>query len=112
MGRCHQIDVVASLFLQMEHHPSQLFIGYLPAPPSMGDSPVLAKDTAEVAVREKDGPRTASAHQRRLLAEMGVITGNHPLGRPTANSLFTLQAVYPTPMGTEDTILQQSVCFL
>ena len=42
----------------------------------MADFEVLAKQTHEVAVRKKYGTRAVFTHQRRFLAEMGVVAGN------------------------------------
>ena len=47
----------------------------------MADFKVLAKQTHEIAVRKKYGTGAMFAHQRRFLAEMGVVAGNPgPLG--------------------------------
>ena len=42
----------------------------------MADFKVLAKQTHEIAVRKKYGTGAMFAHQRRFLAEMGVVAGN------------------------------------
>ena len=77
-----------------------------------GDRPVLAEDTAEIAVREKDGARPMLAKQGYLFAKMGVRTENHGFGRSLAEPSFTLLSIHPTLSGTELAILKDGVGLL
>jgi hypothetical protein len=42
----------------------------------MTDIVVLAENTTEIAVSEKDGPRPVDSHEGTFLPKMGVGTGN------------------------------------
>jgi hypothetical protein len=76
------------------------------------NGPVLAEDTAEVAVGEEDGARTFSAHQRHFFAKMGVITENHRLDRSSTESFFTLLPIYTTLPWTELAIFKDRIGLL
>jgi hypothetical protein len=67
----------------------------------MGNGPVLAKNTAEVAVREKNGAGAASANQRNLFAEMWLGNINHDFGRGTTEPPITILPISPTLPGTK-----------
>jgi len=103
---------MAADLLEVEHHVRQVFIFNLLSLSLVGDGPVLAEDTAEIAVGEEDGPRPISAHQRHLLAKMRVSPENYGFYRGPAKSPFALSAIYPTPAGTELAILEDRVCLL
>ncbi len=51
MGRCNQVDVVRSGFLQFEHHVCQFLNFCNVAVLEMADRIVLAENTAETASR-------------------------------------------------------------
>jgi hypothetical protein len=57
--RRDQVDVVAALPLQGEHHPGQFIRLDLMPRALVADVPVLAKDAAQIAPAEENGARTA-----------------------------------------------------
>jgi hypothetical protein len=59
----------------------------------MTDLIVLTKDTPKVAVGQKDGTRTMTTDQRRLLTIMGKNAGNRQLFACTAIACFAFQAI-------------------
>jgi hypothetical protein len=62
MGRRNEVDVVAPDLLEFEHHLRQFLILAFFALAFMRDRPILAEDTAKVAVGEEDGPGTMLTH--------------------------------------------------
>jgi hypothetical protein len=112
MSRCYEIDVMAADLLEVNHHVCQVFILNLLASSFMGDGPVLAKDTTEVAVREEDGAGPLSTHQRHFFAKMGVITKNNRFDWSPTESLLSLSPIHPTLSGAELTILEEGIGLL
>jgi hypothetical protein len=93
MGRGHEVDVVATLFLEAEHYGSQF--GWFHGQPDdvMADFEVLAEGAKEIAGTEKNRAGAVQPHQRRLFAEMGGIAGNNGLVPCSADPRFTGQPV-------------------
>jgi hypothetical protein len=56
MGRCHDIDVMATPVLQADHRSSQIFTGHFIATSTLADIIVLAEFAGKVAVGNKDRP--------------------------------------------------------
>ncbi len=78
----------------------------------MGDGPVLAEDTPEIAIGEEDGPGPVSTHQRDFLAKMRMSPKDDGSQRTPAEPLLTLFPVHPALPGTEVAILEDVVGFL
>ena len=78
----------------------------------MGDGPVLAENTAEVAVGKEDCAGAIYARYRFLFAHMGMIAEDHRAGRSAAEPFFTLYPIYPAPSGTELAALEDAVGLL
>lgn len=78
----------------------------------MGDWPVLAEDTAEIAVREEDGARSIFTHQRDLFAKMRMSAEDHGSSRSPAESSFAFLSIHPALPRTEFAMLKQSVGLL
>ena len=51
VGRAHEIDIVASAALEIDHHPAEFIEGYRPAFTEAADGVVLAENTPEIAGR-------------------------------------------------------------
>jgi hypothetical protein len=75
----------------------------------MGDGPVLAKNTAEVAVGKKDGAGAIVSHQGDLLPNMGVGAEDHHFGGSLADAFLALLPVDSAPSGTELTVLKEGI---
>jgi hypothetical protein len=102
---------MAADLLDVEHQLRQVFIiNFLPSS-LMRDGPVLAKDTAEIAVGEKDSTRSVFAYQRYLFAKMGLGAENHGSDRSPAEPFFTLLPIHPALPGTEVAILEDTIGF-
>jgi hypothetical protein len=78
----------------------------------MGDGPVLAEDTTEVAVREEDGAGAILAHQGYLFAKMGGSAEDDELHRSPAEPFSTLFPVYSATPRTELAILKHGIGLL
>jgi len=102
---------MATDLLEAEHHGRQVFILNLLSLALMGDGPVLAKDTAEIAVGEEDGARPVSPYQRYLLPKMGVSAKNNGFQRSPAEPFLALLPIHPALPGTELAILEDTIGF-
>ena len=71
VARGDQVDVVASLGLERQHHRGEFLRLHLASEPLLADLPVLAEDAAQAAPGEEDGPRARPTPQRVLLAVVG-----------------------------------------
>jgi hypothetical protein len=72
----------------------------------MRNGPVLTEDTAEIAVREENGPGPFSAYQTHFFAKMGVIAKNHRLNWSPTDSFFSFLSIHPTLSGTKLAIFE------
>jgi hypothetical protein len=98
--------------LEFDHHIRHILILNFLSSSFMGDGPVLAKETAEVAVGEEDGARPIFADQGFLFAEMGVIAINHGSDRSLAEPPFALFPIHPALAGAEPAMLEDAVGLL
>jgi hypothetical protein len=103
---------MATDLLEVEHHGRQVFILNFLSLALVGDGPVLAEDTTEIAVGEEDGARPVSPHQRYLFPKMGLSIENHRFEWSPAKSLFALLPIHPALPGTELALLKEAVGFL
>ena len=103
---------MAADLLEVDHCVCQVFILHFLSFSLMGDGPVLAEDTAEITVREKNGARPVFANQGYLFAKMGVSTENHGFDRSPAEPPFAPLPIYPTLTGTELALLENGVGLL
>ena len=102
-----EIDVVAALVLQGEHHVGDFARLHLPSDALLRDVPVLAKHAAQVAPGEEDGARAAPAAQRVLLAVVGAVARHHrPLSGPAHRALAGRQAIHVAVAGAQVAIRQ------
>jgi len=88
-----QVNVVAALLLQRQHHLSQLFglrrLSFaLPT-----DFIVLAENATQIAPAEKDGSRAARAAQTALLAEVSEIAADRGVAPGPASLGLVLQTI-------------------
>ena len=97
----HEIDVVAALRLQGEHHGGELIERNLVAAPVVRDVVVLAENTGEVAVGEEDGARSAAPHERPLLSEVRVKRRDDGQRAAAAFPAFPGHAVHAAAMRAE-----------
>src|ERR1019366_2662887 len=104
--RSHQVDVVAALFLQAQHHPGQFFRfrGAAFSPPA--DLVILAEDAAQVAPAEEDRPRTTVAAQAALFAEVGKIAADDRVTSGSADFRLVLDAVHVAVAWAQDAVGQ------
>jgi hypothetical protein len=109
MGGCDDIDVMAANLLKVKHPVCQVFILDFLSSSLVRNGPVLAEDTAKVAIGEEDGARPFSAHQRHLLSKMRVIAENHRFDRSSTESPFTLLPIHATLPWTESTIFEEGI---
>jgi hypothetical protein len=81
---------MAANLLKVEHHICELLVINFLSPSLEGNRPILAEDTAEIAVGEEDSAGSVLAHQRYLLAKMRLSRVNYNSGwSPTVTS-FTI----------------------
>jgi hypothetical protein len=62
MGRCDEVNVMASNLLEFDHHLRQFFVFAFFASSFKRDRPILAEDTSKVAVGEEDSPGAMLTH--------------------------------------------------
>jgi hypothetical protein len=98
--------------LELKHHRSQVFISELLSFSLVGDGPVLAEDTAEIAVGYKYGTRPILTHQGYLFTKMGMAAEDYWFERGLAEPSFSFSPIHPTPTGAEVTVLKDTVSFL
>jgi hypothetical protein len=74
----------------------------------MGNGPVLAENTAQIAVREKNGTRAMLSDQGYLLAKMGLGAVDDNVPGRLAESFFSLQPIHAALTGAEFARLEDS----
>jgi hypothetical protein len=112
MGWSDQIDVVRSLDLQGEHHPRKVLLPNRIAFSQVTDRIVLAKQAPQVASGEENSPRAISAHQGRLLAEVGAVAGYLSFGSDFTISEPIAEPIYLAFSRTEDALLKDFLRFI
>jgi hypothetical protein len=75
----------------------------------MGDGPILAENTTEIAVGEKDRSRAMLPHKGHFFTKMGLGAGHDDSVRSLAESLFSLKPVYTTLPRAKLTFPQKGV---
>jgi hypothetical protein len=78
----------------------------------MADLVILTKRTSEIAMGKEYGSRSTPSYQRRFFTEMGPYRRNHQLFWCLTKTRLTLETVYPTVSGTQDTTLQEGLQLL
>ena len=73
----HEVDIVAPLLLQFEHHPCESLRLRFHAVAVLADLEVLAEHALQIAHREKDRAAAVPAAQAILLTEMRKVA-RHP----------------------------------
>ena len=68
-----EVDIVATLGLQLEHHPGDFFRFYFMAQALLTDLPVLAINAAQAAPGKEDGARAVYATQWNLFTVVGAV---------------------------------------
>jgi hypothetical protein len=109
MGRRDKVDIVTPYLLEFEHHLRQFFVFAFFALAFVRDRPILAEDTAEVAVGEEDGSGSMLTHQRYFLSKMGMGAESDNLHGGPAEPFLTLLPVHSATPGTEVTTLEEGV---
>ena len=81
MLRGHEIDVVAPALLELQHAASEFFGAQarITHRRTLTDVEVLAENTFEVAVSEKDGARATISSEAVLFTKVGEGTGDNSL---------------------------------
>jgi hypothetical protein len=87
--------------LKLQHHIGQLGVGYGSTGPLVTDVVILTKPAAQIAMREKERPRSMVSHERGLFTKMGGITGNPCLFTGSAKSRFACKPVATTSAWTD-----------
>jgi hypothetical protein len=106
MTRRHQIDVMTTTSLKLEHHSCQLLGANLAPRSHVAYVVVLAEATAEVAPAEEDRPRSSSPNERALLPEVGVIAADDGSFSRAAGALLSFTPVDSTLPGTQIAIIK------
>ena len=95
--RRDEVDVVAALFLQPQHHRRDL-ARTVPAldvrPDVLADVVVLAENAPQIAVAEEDRPRAVPISQTVLFAEMREEAGDQCVAARLARRPALLEAVH------------------
>jgi hypothetical protein len=107
MGGGDEVDVVATYLLESHHDPSHVREGNAFPTPKMADVIILAENAPEIAVGEKDGPRTMMSDQGGFLAKMGKGARDHEIRPSLADPNLPIQAIDPTPPWAELALPQQ-----
>jgi hypothetical protein len=106
MGGSYEIDVMAAVLLQAEHHAGNFF-GAAFAPPGLPTQlEILAEDTVQVTRSEEDGSGSIPATKAiffSLVREKAIHSGHSP---GCANPNGSFQAVDVASTRTQITILQ------
>ena len=76
MGRGNEIDIMTTLFLQIDHQPGQVISRYSGSCFVMTDVVVLTKLAPKVAVGKKNSAGAVAADEGRFFAMVGKGTGN------------------------------------
>ncbi len=108
VGGGDQVDVVAADFLDVQHYIGQIFVADLFAATFMGNRPVLAKHTAQIAVGEKDGAGTVFTRQGYFLAKMRMGRIDRQPGCCPAKSLFSCHTIYPALSRAQPALFENS----
>lgn len=118
MGGGDEVDIVGPLFLEVEHHGGELFVGDRPALGQPRKLVILAEKAFQVAARKKDRPGAlrlyieelagvwryaARAANGRLLAVMKQGVRNGSPGAAPANTQFAFFSVDAAFPGAERT---------
>lgn len=104
MGRGNEINVVRLSLLHLQHNFNQSPVPYIRVPfirIPLADLIVLAKHTAQTAVRKKDRPRPSGPGDDRLFSMMKAISGDFNIRAGPAESTLPGQAVYSTTVAAE-----------
>ena len=96
MGRGNEVEVVAPLPPQGDHHRRQLGASNLASFVALADVVILAEDAAQVAAGQKDRAAAAAAGQGALLAEVRAVAGDHRRGADPAGAALAFEAVDAT----------------
>jgi hypothetical protein len=102
----YEVDIVASLLLEMNHDVRK-FLGRHPLSlTTVADIVVLAKYAVEITVGKEDGPRSSSPHQWSFFSEVGSETRHYRVPCTPTMSLFSREAVHLAHPGTQGASLQ------
>lgn len=93
VGGCDDVDVVATLALECEHHIGEVVDGADAAVAAVTDVIVDAEDAAEAAVTEEDGAGAATADERRFFAEVRAEGGDDEISGGAAEAGVAFEAV-------------------
>jgi hypothetical protein len=109
MAWTHQVDVVTTSLLQVEHHAGELEWFHGPADAFLADFPVLAKHAAKITPAEKNRPRSFTAPKDVFLSTMRPKTMNdRALPCSADSSLNRSQAIHVTVSCTQVAFFQMS----
>jgi hypothetical protein len=109
VGGGDEIDVVGPSRLKGEHH-----LGEFPdrdglAVAQVADGVVLAKNTSQIAVCEKDGSRSPGAGDGRLFSKVEVMAGNLGKLQGAADSRFPCHTFHAAFARTDLTGLGEAI---
>ena len=96
----NEIDVVAPLRLEIEHHSSELLGPHLTPRLLLADVVALAKNAAKVALGKENGPAAAPAPEAVLLPVVGKVARHAGVAPGSAHPQLSLQAIVPAFPGT------------
>jgi len=101
VGGRDEVDVMAALALQREHHVGESRRGDLPAHVLLADIVVLAEDAGQIAAGKEDGARAVATNEGRLFAEVRGKAGHSGPSPGTAEAAFIPQAVHAAAPGAD-----------
>jgi hypothetical protein len=109
VGGCDEIDVVGPSRLEGEHH-----LGKFPdrdglAVTQVADGVVLAEDTSQVAVCEKDGSRSPGAGDGRFFSKVEVMAGDLGKLQGAADSRFPCHSFHAAFARTDFTSSSKAI---
>ena len=96
MRRRNKSDVMTAFRLQFQHHFRQSFVRdfvFLLLFPSLRDLIILAINTTQIAVAEKDISRAVCSRQNRFFAKMRRVTRNNRKSARITRGDFVVQAI-------------------
>src|SRR5579875_3648290 len=101
MGWCHQVEIMTTLFLQVQHHIGQPFRANAVSQPTLAERKVLTIGTACLTVAKENGARASCSANRWLFAAMDVPRRYDSFGAGMTDAGLTGDAVATAVLGTD-----------
>src|SRR5579859_1552028 len=95
MSRCHKVQVVTFLLLQVHHHVGQAFRPHAVSQPSLAQGKILAVGAACLAIAEENRACSPRATDGWLLFPMDIPRSNNSLATRPAYTRLACDAITP-----------------